>query len=442
MEKLEIKELETILSIYEDVNLYASLIDRINQFIAHKIFTDTKIPLAPEPGSELSKNGWLAKPLKNYATLRNHLEHKPQTIDSEIFLPNVPQRFQPSFSKIGLVANGALAPILSAPFFFADWVKHKSVVTLDEHVSFDGLSLVNEIDNYLAYLPYETFLVSLPKAHSINLASLKRSFTFSKFICLTSKIANVENSKVLHVFCINENIEQWKFSYVERLKIKELLKCNDKKFRKNVPLQHKFIGGISAKFSNMHSKSCLDFAFLVKSGNIMRMNNEDAVVDVFDLFNFKSERDNIISVFVNVFRKMLMHINALGKMFYESTYGFIDPAELRTMLDADELQTTLEKDPSEQTTSKSFTMTSYEKLKWNEVAGEHVCYVKTKKIRGKNVSMLVSGAEKMPHIRRGHVHHYRRADGSLEKKWLKPILVRKDKVEKVGVHGSPLLVKN
>lgn len=145
--------LSDLLQYWEDLNHMG----RFN--FETSLLLDGMAPNRPQIGSELTKNYGLGREIENYTFLRHNLT-KQQQFNADDFLPRVPKEFKGKTpTKLDFLMLKGVEACLFAPLFLEHWIQTKRVCEVNQNKK---VELIDPgVENYLPYLPYSSFLLTL-----------------------------------------------------------------------------------------------------------------------------------------------------------------------------------------------------------------------------------------------------------------------------------------
>jgi len=188
----------------------------------------------PLAGSEINSDGILSRSVKDYMSLRKYLENNID-FDPNVFLPRIPKEFKDGFVKQVDYLNtthGQTRDTMYIPLFIKKWYESKKVCEIS---NLDKIELVDiDKENYLSYLPYNSFILSLDNP-------LVKGTSYDKYgaplglLTYYNKILVYIENEVLSFLAIPINTEDYllKDSVISRLAEIEFLpkKSNNKKIQ-------------------------------------------------------------------------------------------------------------------------------------------------------------------------------------------------------------------
>lgn len=387
---LFLKELEDALQYWSDVNLFAEAL--FETYISKKGIPPDNYnkPLA---GSELDKENFLARPVKNWRGFKHGIQSNLE-MDPLDFLPHVPTVKREKYTQLDYMRSMENKTIAWFPYFLSKWLKYKKVFSID------NLSLIKPVSieekNYLSFLPYGSFVIKFNDPLQISTSGKTEVNHTCAIVTLE------EEDDIIDVLFLHDDIKERGMNDKER---NTLLKGNSKKY--------------FGRLDFIPESSLFGMSIAVEHGK--------AVADM----SFEFENDSKCSI-LNLFNNFKMPNGNWGDPIIALLNGFCKViSELpKTVIVENKV-----KEESITTTSK------YDDYGWNAVPITKVIDLGNIESIRAYLSNVGSGGEKSPHWRRGHWRNIPLKSGAFRRKWIPQTFVREDKLETENLKGSAMILK-
>lgn len=431
---LTLNQLSKSLQFWEDMNLFSEM--NFKDFLRNGDSSKNKI-LSPLIGSELDHSFSLAREIKDYHLLRKQIE-KGEDFDPMQFLPRTPKDYRESnLEKDELFELLGAQTVLSLPIFIKNWLKGKKVCEVSNPKKIEIIDPT--IENYLSYLPYDNFILSLgqPMASRERLQDNK----LGSFLYFSNIFISIDRN-IIKTLAIPDDIEKFLFNPEQKKAIAEIINLpkKTKKDKYDKQLKNVFdltLGWQKEVYNFANSRINLETGeFLLaknlsweKSSLLSMVNfNQDIAEDAYDgLIKFaKSEWNISILSFL---------LNGIGKLI--ANYEAPESINFIGLNDENEVS-----EPAEVLPSVIEEIIVPEDHQWYEVSVGNVTYITQSKLKNKGFT-IHTGREMPPHLRRKHVRHYRNERGEITKTvFVKQSTIRKDKLNQgTPIHGSVSALK-
>jgi len=432
---IALDQLKFSLQYWEDVNLLAEMnfqnvLRNYPRFVA-----DNKVSLT---GSELSATYTLTRSINEYRSLRKHLENATD-FNPLNFLPRVPKNLRDRISNqedlIGLVD---VEQMFLFPLFLKNWLESKKVCEVSNP---DKVALIDPgSENYLSYLPYDNFILSLGRPAILTRVEEGRQagriLSYKNFF-----ISKKDND--LKILAIPDKVEEFLMKPAFKELVKSIINLPSK------TKEEKFIRATAEleAYTPDFARPQYDFLFFrldIPTGEIYHTDGAFGWKRTNILGNVRMEmKENavnendtdLLSLLGERWEMMMLpfFLNGMGKLFAEYIpAGEIILHDLEDNMPAVDV----EREDTTQTLSESLPLT--EKQHWYEVAVNNVTFVNVPKSKTKGLGVKIHTGREMPaHLRRKHVRHYRNEVGVIVRTTIiEQTTVRKDKLKDAPIHGS------
>lgn len=398
------QELEKLLRFWEDQNLCGDF----NFQIKEKHMRDGGKPLKDSKyvamiGSELSKDGYLAKAIEDYEMLRKVLMGVSYTHKND-FQPRIPKELRgyfPAGNKDFLNYANTKVPVKISNFLLA-WNETRRACIVDKSVSIPRVNLNEE--EWLTCLPYPAFYLKVDLQMTYYDITLKSEAEVSNLLVY-------EEGEMINILAWPKSIDHNCLSDDERHAIKEAT-LNLRKNKKVHPAIVELTGKAYREFSILIS--------IKKGTSMIKAVTGNGIISYHDLYGDPSLPGDSD---LEKERRLLQRKNFLT--IAETLNGF---CRVNAELPARPAVKILEGDHSHPTQQQS--------RQWFELP-QQVVESFTAKKEDRTVIIRTCGGEMPAHLRRGHYREYKNG----LRIWINSLTVRKDKLEKEQLQGGALKIK-
>ncbi len=441
-ELLSLIQLQQCLQYWEEFNFLGDL----KFYICQKILPnhaslnneENRINHGTLTGSELTGIFTLGRGIEGYKRLRSFLDTQ-QSFNPEQFLPRIPKSWRDKFSTKLDFIESIYQDISSVgrfliPVYLEKWLKGKKICEISHP---ENIPLADPgKENYLAYLPYDNFILTLDKPLKKTYVDDNRQEAVHFGYYSTHVICREEN--ILTMFSIPGDVKDVLLNEAQHDAVKEIY-------------------GLSKKTNSAKALRALNKLFvsnqcynnLVSEFSLMKLDMSTGKLLVYDQ-NYSlgsidlietlrglvyQEADSSEAVFRLIredwtWNALPFLLNGIGKLFadYEPPQNIklYDCSDLGELTEQTEIADSY-MEPSAITQDALIT----EKPKWFEVLSSSITYITAPKKRSKGQKIKINtGREMPPHLRRGHFRHLRDENGDIIKRvFVRQTVIRKDKLQ-------------
>lgn len=444
-EIISLLSLRQCLKYWEELNHIGDMVFHVVQKIwpihRHLNTRESRERYATMTGSELASGFQLSRGIENFEQLRKNLE-TDQDFDPRLFLPRIPKEMRNKFSDRAEYLEACYGQSLNAssfllPLFIHQWLKGKKICELSQP---DNIELIDPSqENYLSFLPYQSFMLQLsrPLTRMLIVGKNSRTCNYGQFL-----IHRDEN--ILKVLAIPSDIEFLTFDAGQEEALKNVFSLS----------RNSGINKVEKALAN-YTQKCGRLIDYLDEFPLERTDILSGKIQVHDLNYVLQELDPLRALRKYLYKdekisdkeslkqikdewslaSLLFIINGLGKLFaqYEA------PVEVK-LYDLSEVADNIaSKEPTPNTDRPTETVLKKEKQKWYEVSPGNITFVTLSKKRGEIRNIKIhTGREMPPHLRRGHYRHYRDENSKITKSvFIRQTTIRKDKIKNgETIHGS------
>lgn len=429
---LTLNQLKQSLQFWEEMNLVSEMSFRRYLILGDKSADKGSTPL---PGSELSNTLGLARSIEGYNLFRKYLENGTNFNPLQ-FIPRIPSNLREKFSTqedlIDLIGSDST---LLFPIFIKNWLKSKKVCDLSDARKIQMIDPA--VENYLSYLPYDNFILSLnePLRDLDSLKDAKRGserFYRNFFISIEGEI--------LKILAVPDEIEKMLLNDDLKKRIEGIVNLPKKiKRTKFEGAILKVADGTIAWWDNICTFN--SYRINMKTGKYMKVSSADQDYG-WKQYDLKScflkhpeemETSELVKNLQNDWyvAAIALLLNGMGKLLADYI-----PAEEINLI---EFKDGTGDQKHKEVASLPTTEIPLKKQEWYEVAVSNVTYIAMAKSKKKDKGFTIHTGTEMPiHLRRKHIRHYKNGREVI----INQILVRKDRL-KLGesIHGSSTTFK-
>lgn len=393
MSSIKFNKINETLKIWEEFNLLAVFLELCHKNLKSK-------PFSSAIGSQLENSKSLrrlVRPIPYYKVLRKILENKG-VFDPKEYLPSLPTSLRSKFScEADILFSSNTQKLFLFPWFLSHWLRQKRVCHIDCLNKIQPVVPTKE--NYLRFLPFDDFLLSLPEP--ICAAKIKENLLHPFKLFFVHR----EGDRI-YLLGLREDIE---------LNLKEISEFNEEDNSKKI----KELKYGETRFSKK-SFGIDDSNFIYVNWIVDVTTGENIVCKDFEMQNISWDDEE------NFIRKMkeedddsslnvagiVFWLNGLCKLFAtsaKSEYEFIsNPTSYKPKVSKGKHACPVEPE-----------------MEWFEVPHSTTVYLTMEE--KENESQMISriGSSKKPHEREGHKRRYRDSEGKV---------VHEVDIPKVSIH--------
>ncbi len=402
---LIVKELDDLLTQWEDLNIAGDFDFHLNQIIGlNKDKSEASEMAKVMIGSELNLMGLLARAIPDYEKLRSVMAgetfyHKTN------FMPRVPTALRPTCENASDFYDQMFIKCsVRIPFYLLKWMETRRACVVEDSLPIPMVDLRTE--NWLHRLPYHSMYLTVKSPFVFTEPGVNVDWSVKDFIL----VKDGNYTRIL--FWVTENAGT-RFTHEERAKIKNAIR----EIKRD-------------KLTDL-SKQCIDLmgkAHDVFIGDLVIQDGTSLVRDIrgtnnhqelFDLYDPKGKvKDEEVEMYLKM-KAMVEMVNGFCKLMSQ-----VPPASA-----VDSTQSVVSK-PVPQPPRQ-----------WFELPLQTVDYFYTESSDNKIIIKKGNGSEKSPHIRRGHTRRIIQKDGTTKEVWVAEMTIRKDKLTTEQLQGGALKIQ-